>query len=540
MKISTNLFNKLVTCATLLFALSSCSGGGSGGGSTTAPPVPATGSATVTGTVSGTIIKVLRADTKALISQFDTAPLPGPPPFPFALSNIPVGLPIEIFFFSAGQTFPLYGGSPPTNVFTVQTAGAIDLGSVTMSSGRATPQNQFVNVVLGIEDLLVSLLGNAPPPATLTVTTPAPATGSVIVDFAVQNFVVGGQGQQHLHIRVDGGATHHFFNGSTNNVFDDNAQPTSDIQRQSTSSFRLNSLSVGQHQVEVKLASASNTEFTNPEAIPVPVIVTINSPPVPPPTLTITSPLPGASFPSGDVDVSFTVQNFAIGGRGADHLHIYLDGGIANHFYNGPPPGTVLDLNGLPVANITWKSPSSFQITGLSDGLHKIRLALANPAHENLPNAEANPQELNISIQTPPAPPTLTITSPAQNANLLAGPVLITFDIQHSPVTTSTQPLMHFYVDDDPVTYKFYDGPGITEGGNTSGVRYPDIHNQYIHTHYVHWKSGSSIQLNALASGAHRVRFVLVDQSETELQHRARRRRSPLASQQWQVEIFPF
>ena len=300
MKVSTNLFNKFVTCATLLLALSSCSGGGSGGGSTTAPPAPATGSTTVTGTVSGTVIKVLRADTKALISQFDTAPLPGPPPFPFALSNIPVGLPIEIVFFSAGQTFPLYGGNPPTNVFTMQTAGSLDLGAVTMSSGKATSQNQFINVILGVEDLLVSLLGSEPPPATLTVTTPASGNRiGFIVDFAVQNFVIGGQGQQHLHITVDGGATHHFFNGSTNNVFDDNAQPTSDVQRQSTSSFRLNSLSVGQHQVEVKLATASNTEFTNPEAIPVPVIVTINSPPVPPPTLTITSPLPGASFPSG-------------------------------------------------------------------------------------------------------------------------------------------------------------------------------------------------------------------------------------------------
>ena len=168
-----------------------------------------------------------RADTKAFISQFDTAPLPGPPPFPFALSNIPVGLPVEIVFFSAGQTFPLYGGSPPTNVFTVQTAGTLDLGSVTMSSGRATSQNPLLNVIFGVEDLLHSLLGSAPPPATLTVATPAPATGSVIVDFAVQNFVIGGQGQQHLHITVDGGATHHFFNGSTNNVFDDNAQPTS-------------------------------------------------------------------------------------------------------------------------------------------------------------------------------------------------------------------------------------------------------------------------------------------------------------------------
>ncbi len=90
------------------------------------------------------------------------------------------------------------------------------------------------------------------------------------------------------------------------------------------------------------------------------------------------------------------------------------------------------------------------------------------------------------------------------------GPVLVTFNIQNSPVPPSaTQPRMHFYVDNDPVAYKFYDGPGITEDGSTSGVRY-----QGLHTHFVHWKSGGSIQLNALASGFHQVRFVLVDQTE--------------------------
>ena len=129
---------------------------------------------------------------------------------------------------------------------------------------------------------------------------------------------------------------------------------------------------------------------------------------------------------------------------------------------------------------------------------------------------EAKPPDLNINIQASPAPPTLTITSPHPGENLPTGPVLVTFNIQNSPVPLSTtQPRMHFYIDDDPVVYKFYDGPGITEGGsNTSGVRYQDIH-----THFVHWKSGSSIQLNALASGSHKVRFVLVDQdqSETEL-----------------------
>ena len=72
---------------------------------------------------------------------------------------------------------------------------------------------------------------------------------------------------------------------------------------------------------------------------------------------------------------------------------------------------------------------------------------------------------------------------------------------------------MRFYVDDNnSVLYKFYDGQGITEDGSTSGVRY-----QNVHTHFVHWKSGNSIQFNALASGPHRIRFVLVDQSEVEL-----------------------
>ena len=108
----------------------------------------------------------------------------------------------------------------------------------------------------------------------------------------------------------------------------------------------------------------------------------------------------------------------------------------------------------------------------------------------------------------------MTINSPAQGTSLSPGlspgPVLVTFNIQNSPVAPSaTQPRMHFYVDNDPVPYKFYDGPGITEDGSTSGVRYQDLH-----THFVHWKSGGSIQLNALASGFHQVRFVLVDQTE--------------------------
>jgi glucose/arabinose dehydrogenase len=113
----------------------------------------------------------------------------------------------------------------------------------------------------------------------------------------------------------------------------------------------------------------------------------------------------------------------------------------------------------------------------------------------------------------PASPPILTINSPSEGATLAPGPVLVSFTGENSLVAPSaTQPQIHFYIDGDPVVYKFYDGPGIGEEGSTSGVRY-----QGLHTHYVHWKSGTSIQLNALASGVHQVRFVLVDQDENEL-----------------------
>ena len=466
---------------------------------------------TLSGTVSGTVIKVLRADSNSVISQTDTAPLANPP-FLFSLSKIPVGVPVKAFFFSGGDIFPLYFGN--TNVFTVLTAGAIDLGFVTMGGGRATPTNQPPTnaIQLETEDQSPPPQNVIPPPATLLVTTPAPATGSVIVNFTVQNFSIGGDGQPHLHIMVDNGLARHFFNGQTNNVLDDHGQPTVDIERQSATSFRLNNLTLGPHSVTVRLATASDSEFINPAANPAAVPIMISSPPAPPATLTITSPAPGASLPSGPVDVSFTVQTFTIGGQGTSHLHIYLDDGVANHFFNGTT-NQVLDGNGQPVANITRQSDTSFQINGLSSGAHAIRLALANASDQDISGAEANPPTRNITIQPPPGSASLIISSPTQGVSLTPGPVLVTFNIQNSPVAPSaTQPRMHFYVDNDPIVHEFYDGPGITEDGSTSGVRYRDVH-----THFVHWKSGSSIQLNALASGSHRIRFVLIDQSGNEL-----------------------
>ena len=501
MKILKQSFSNLLACVTLLLALSSCSGGGSSGGDTSPPPAPAAGSVTITGTVSGTVIKVVRADRNELISEADTGSLPGPPPFPFTLSRIPVGVPVKVFFFSAGQTFPLYIGN--INVFTVQTSGSIVLGFVTLSNGIATPSNQPSNVLLGNADPSIPS-GIEPPPATLTVTTPAPATGAIVVGFAVQNFSLGGQGQQHLHIRVDGGSTRHFFNGQTNNVLDDSEQATSDVQWQTSNSFRLNSLSVGQHQVEVALATASDTEFTNPEALPLPVTVTINNPPSPPAILTITSPSPGASLLAGPVSVSFTVQNFVIGALGTPHLHIYLDGGAANHFFNAPT-NQVLDGNGQPVAGIVREGSTSFQLSGLSTGPHAIRLVLANAADQDLQNVEANPPTLNITIQAAPGSSTVTVTS---GSSYLSSPVRITFSVTDFTIGLPGTPHLRFSIDSGPFN-DFYNGPGID---SENGVLLNGIH-----THFVHWTSTTSFDLFGLAAGSHQVRLVLVDENNQAL-----------------------
>ena len=453
----------------------------------------------MTGTVSGTVIKVLNATTNAVFAQTDTASLPGPPPFSFTLANIPIGVPIKIFFFSAGQTFPLYFGSPSTNVFTMLTSASIDLGFVTMSGGTATPEKQpsSASISLGTADPSVPP-GVEPPPATLTVSTPAPASGSVIVEFSVQNFSIGGQGQRHLHIRVDGGPTRHFFNGRTNGVKEDNGNTTVDVVWQSVSSFRLNGLSVGQHQVSAKLATAADNEFTNFEANPPPVIVTINNPPISPPIVTITSPLPGSSFPSGPLSVSFAVQNFTIGSQNSPHLHIYLDGDPVAHFFNGTT-NQVLDETGVPVSNMTRQSNTSFQITGLSAGSHQIRLALADGVDQELQNAEANPAPLNLSIQAPSGAASVTVTS---GTSFLSSPVRVTFDVSNFTIGLPGTPHLRFSIDGGPLN-DFYNGSGID---SDNGVLLNGVH-----THFVHWTSTSSFDLFALAAGPHQVGLVLVD-----------------------------
>ena len=108
-------------------------------------------------------------------------------------------------------------------------------------------------------------------------------------------------------------------------------------------------------------------------------------------------------------------------------------------------------------------------------------------------------------------PPTITSVSPAQNASVPVGPVTVSFTTQSFPIGTPGQIHLHFYLDTDPVPYRFYNGAGINED---NGVLYNGIH-----THFVHWKSATSFDIFGLRSTAHTVRLALADHNNVELQN---------------------
>lgn len=517
--------NRLIACAILVLGLASCSGGGSDGGGTTTPPAPGpppappAGSVTVTGTVSGTVIKILNAETNTVIRQFDTATLNQAPPFVFTLNDVPVGIKLRLFFITGGAVYPLHFGSPLTNVFRFTSASTVNLGAVETANNQAVlpnPPNAGVEFEPPVSDF-PSPPGVTPLPPAVTVANPVNnatvPSGPVDITFDLQHVTIGDQNHDHLHFRVDSDQNpYEFVNGSPVGQILHNGSPAVNARWISSTKFLLLNLSSAQHIVTLELATASHTPFVNSQASTLVQFTVDQPPPNPPSTVTITSPTPAQVFPFGPVGVTFAVSHFTVQGQGQPQLHFYVDTDPnVYQFLNGPT--NQVWYNGAPTTSVLRTNANIFQFLSLAEGAHSVRFVLANgdSVATELTNTEAT-AVVSFTINAPiGGSPSLTVNS-LGTTPLSPGPVLVTFTIQNSPVTTSAQPRMHFYVDNDTTVHRFYDGQGITEDGSTSGVRY-----QNVHTHFVHWKSGNSIQLNALASGAHQIRFVLVDQSGVEL-----------------------
>ena len=505
------LIGSSVALAVLVVAFASCgSGGGSSAGGDT-PAAPPTGSVTLTGTVSGTVISVVNANNE-VISQFDTATLnpPPPPPFPITVPNIPAGAAVRIFFATGGVVYPLTFGSPETNVFVFVNSGTVDLGHVTTANGKATPEIVPTGVTLCPPDPTIPTVV-IPPPASITVLIPtngAQVQGpDVAITFALQNFTIGGQNQQHLHVYLDGDR-YEFLNGSPSGQVLRNGVSAANAQWVSGTEIRFLALSTGTtHTVQFNLSTASHTEFVAPGMATVEFFV--QAPP-PSPAITVTSPTDNQTLPFGPVIVDFSVTNFTIQGPGQPQLHFYLDGNLGNlyQFLNGATNQVL--LNGTPATNVEWVTISSFRFTSLPAGPHTLRLVLAT---SDAPNTElTNSQATDIvpfTMNAPPIIPTLTITDPSQDASLPTGPVKITFVTANFTIGLSGTPHLHFYLENSSVRHEFFAGAGITvdNGVLINGA----------HTHFAHWKDATSFELYALGAGSHQVRVVLADASHQEL-----------------------
>lgn len=169
------------------------------------------------------------------------------------------------------------------------------------------------------------------------------------------------------------------------------------------------------------------------------------------PSIAITSPSDGEIFTNGDVDVSFSVQNFTVAsttGGGDGHIHYYLDGDTT--------PVMVYDTN--PIS-----------LTGLADGDHTIVMELVDNAHAALDPA------VSTSVD-------FTVTSIVQIADIAAlrtafangGGGSTVYELLSTPTVTFAQTYRNqkyiqdatagILIDDQPgtITTTFTQGDGVT------------------------------------------------------------------------------
>jgi aldose sugar dehydrogenase len=384
--------------AGLVLFFSACTDSGSGGGTT---PTAQTG-ASISGTVSGTrIVAVTESDQ--IVAEDDTAGRTpnGQGQFAWSLGDLPVGTDIRLFFITGGNIYPMYFGSPSSNVFAVNAPGSITLGHVTTAGNQATPQTPPTGVTPGPPNTTL------PPSVAPLLTINSPASnaslpnGSVTISFATQNFTIGSVNQPHLHFYLDSDQTpYHFFSGAPGQILYQGAV-AANVQWQSNTQVNFPSLAVGTHQVRLVLANTADDDLTTEATI----VFSVGAPSGNPPTITITAPTQSATVPVGPVTVSFTTQFFTIGTPGQMHLHFYLDNDpVPYNFYSGA--GINADngvlYNGVHTHFVHWKSATSFDIFGLSSGSHQVRLILANSNHSELTNLEST-KTLNFTVSQPPS-----------------------------------------------------------------------------------------------------------------------------------------
>ena len=224
------------------------------------------------------------------------------------------------------------------------------------------------------------------------------------------------------------------------------------------------------------------------------------------PTVTIVSPAQNAALPAGPTTVSFTVQNFTIGGMGESHLQFHLDNDpIPYDFLNGTT--NQVHYKGAEATTVEWQNSSSMRLPNLANGCHQILFKLVDAAGAELTNPQASTVlAFSVGVSSNNVP-TLCIGSPSPGATVPPGPVAVSLVTANFSIGLQGQPHIHFFLDNDPTPYEFFSGPD-----EDTGVLY-----QRVHTHIVHWKTSNSFHIFQQPSGPHQVRLELVDSAHQPL-----------------------
>lgn len=223
------------------------------------------------------------------------------------------------------------------------------------------------------------------------------------------------------------------------------------------------------------------------------------------PAVTIVSPAQNATLPPGPTTVSFTVQNFTIGGVGEPHLRFHVDNDpIPYDFLNGTT--NQVHYSGVPAANVERENSTGMRLTNLAIGAHQIHFKLVDKTGADL----TNPQSMTLlvfSVGVPSNSPSTISVSPFPGATFPPGAVAVSLVTANFSIGLQGQPHIHFFLNDDPTPYEFFRGPN-----EDTGVLY-----QGQHTHVVHWKTSNSFHILQQPTGTHRVRLELVDKADKPL-----------------------
>jgi len=123
------------------------------------------------------------------------------------------------------------------------------------------------------------------------------------------------------------------------------------------------------------------------------------------PTVNINSPLNNSNITSQDFNLTFSINNWVVGGKSSTHIHLHISNqsGLSFSdqlmFYSAPNNVVELNLIPGPTKFATWMAPDTVRFNNLSYGEHTLRAVLADEFHFPQSNPEAD-QFINIFVDT--------------------------------------------------------------------------------------------------------------------------------------------